>query len=646
MPFAGFRRHQKKLLAALTIFAMFGFVLADSGTRFMQSGAPNPANATVVNLFGHNVKRSELMRLAAQRSRANRFLYAINPGIGQNAFGGLSDRELVDAMILEREADNQGMIATTKMAEQWLVNTFKEQIDGRLLDRIYQEQFRSEVSDEQLLLDLANQLRLVQVRNLGVAPVVSPYDVFQAYRDQSERVSFNAVAFPVEDFVAEVPDPSESSLEAFYDQYKHVVARPLTGQPGFQVPQRVRAEYLTIDGKNLGVTASDEEVRKAYEKGKLEGRHKRPTPMPRLPADVFEADDSQDAAHTTQADWDTPDDLEKYLPLEQERFSIEEELIREKIRSKVEERFDRIRERMNAYSDDRAAAIEKANETAGRGKPAANPDLPSPPDLKQIANEAGLTYDGTPPLTHEQAEKYGAIGDSRLGFGGASREVKFADWLFDDRSSLYEPVELSDLLDRYFLAWKTEDVAPEVPPLAKIRDEVVRAYKLEQALPLARKAADALAEEARKAGGDLRQAAGTRQVQVTTSTSKLQPTPPFYAQLGMYVPPRPNDLPPLIDVGDEVREAAFGLDAAAVAVAANQSRSIVYVLGTNNRIPASFETFYAPYGERLLLSNEARKEAEQKQVMEWMATLRKAAGLADDWLPQDEEARTRRPNRG
>lgn len=646
MPFAGFRRHRRKLLAALTIFAMFGFVLADSGTRFMQSGAPNPANTTVVNLFGRDVKRSELMRLAAERSRANRFLYAINPGIGQNAFGGLSDRELVDALILEREADNQGMIATTKLAESWLVNTFRERIDGRMLDRIYKEQFRAEVSDEQLLLDLANQLRLVQVRNLGVLPIVSPLDVYQAYRDQAERVSINAVAFPVEDYVAEVPDPSESALESFYDRYKNVVANPLTGAPGFQIPQRARAEYLTIDGKTLGITAGDDEIRKAYEKGKTEGRFKRPTPMLRLPADVFEADATEGAVHTAQAEWDVPDDLETFLPLEQERFNIEEDLIREKIRITVEDRFEKLRERMNAYSDDRAAAIEKANEAAGPGKTAANPELPSPPDLKALANEAGLTFDGTPALTRDQADKYGAIGDARLGFGGASREVKFGDWLFDDRSSVFEPMELSDLLDRYFLAWKTEEIAPEIPPLAKIRDEVIHAYKLEQALPLARKAADAVAEEARKAAGDLRQAAGTRQVLVTTPTAKLQPTPPFYAQLGMYVPPRPNDLPPLIDVGDELREAAFDVNAGDVAVAPNQSRTIVYALAANNRTPAGFEAFFAPFGERLLLSNEARKEAEQRQVVEWMTTLRKAAGLAEDWIPHDEEGRTRRPARG
>ncbi|MFO0958977.1 MAG: hypothetical protein U0800_16380 [Isosphaeraceae bacterium] len=647
MPFAGFRRHRKKWLAAVTIFAMFGFILADTGTRLMQSGAPNPANTTVVNLYGKDIKRSELMRLAAQRSRANRFLYAIAPSNAtQNAFGGLSDRELVDALILEREADELGMVATPQMAENWLVNTFKERIDGRMLDRIYHDQFRTEVSDEQLLLDLANQLRLMQVRNLGVTPVVSPYDVFQAYRDQAERVSLNAVAFPAEDFVAEVPEPSDSSLEAFYDKFKNVIANPETGTPGFQVPRRARAEYLTIDGKTLGVTATDEEVRRAYEKGKAEGRHKRTTPMPRLPADVFEADTSEAAVHTTQAEWDTPTDLEKFLPLEQERFNIEEELIREKIRKIVEDRFEKIRERMNAYSDDRAAAIEKANESAGRGKTAANPDLPPPPDLKALANKESLTYDSTPALTRDQADKFGAIGDSQLGFGGASRQVKFGEWLFEERSGLYEPVELSDMLDRYFLAWKTEEIAPEVPPLSKIRDEVVRAYKLEQALPLARKAAEALAEQARKAGGDLRQAAESRPVLVTVPTSKVQPTPPFYAQLGRYIPPRPNDLPPLVDVGDDIREAAFGLEPGGVAVAPNQSRSIFYVLAMANRTPASFEAFFSPYGERLLLSYEARKEAEERQFGEWLATLRRAAGLPDDWVPRDEEGRTRRPSRG
>ncbi len=33
MPFAVFRRHQRKLLAIFAILAMFGFVLADSRSR-------------------------------------------------------------------------------------------------------------------------------------------------------------------------------------------------------------------------------------------------------------------------------------------------------------------------------------------------------------------------------------------------------------------------------------------------------------------------------------------------------------------------------------------------------------------------------------------------------------------------------------
>ena len=68
--------------------------------------------------------------------------------------------------------------------------------------------FNNRVSGEQLLADIANQVRLANVRSLLGDPLVTPYDVFRAYRDQNERVSAKLVEVPVEKFLAQVPEPS------------------------------------------------------------------------------------------------------------------------------------------------------------------------------------------------------------------------------------------------------------------------------------------------------------------------------------------------------------------------------------------------------------------------------------------------------
>ena len=51
MPFAVFRRHQRKLLAIFAILAMFGFVLADSLPRLLSGGSGGSNANPVVKLF-------------------------------------------------------------------------------------------------------------------------------------------------------------------------------------------------------------------------------------------------------------------------------------------------------------------------------------------------------------------------------------------------------------------------------------------------------------------------------------------------------------------------------------------------------------------------------------------------------------------
>ncbi len=103
MPFAVFRRHQRKLLAVFAILAMFGFVLADSLPRLLSpANGGADQNAVVVELYNKPVYRSELNEMAVQRNNANRFMEAL---AGSPIFGDINTRSIVDALILQHEAD-------------------------------------------------------------------------------------------------------------------------------------------------------------------------------------------------------------------------------------------------------------------------------------------------------------------------------------------------------------------------------------------------------------------------------------------------------------------------------------------------------------------------------------------------------------
>jgi len=216
MPFEVFRRHQRKLLAVFAILAMISFVLSDSLPKLLSSST-SPKDQKVAELYGSSVYRSQLNGLAQQRSRANLFVSGIAQFMPREAFGGLKDRDLVDAMILQHEADRLGIPATPEMGREWLKQITGGRMNRELFEILY-SRFSSEISEEQFLADLANQVRLLKVRHLLGSPVVTPFDVYRSYRDQNERIGARIVEVPVESFLSKVPEPSAADVQALYDK--------------------------------------------------------------------------------------------------------------------------------------------------------------------------------------------------------------------------------------------------------------------------------------------------------------------------------------------------------------------------------------------------------------------------------------------
>ena len=61
--------------------------------------------------------------------------------------------------------------------------------------------------------------------------------------------------------------------------------------------------------------------------------------------------------------------------------------------------------------------------------------------------------------------------------------------MFDPKATLFEPERVDRRLGRRFLVRKVEDHEPRVPSLEEVRAEVVHAWKVEKARPLAEQAA-------------------------------------------------------------------------------------------------------------------------------------------------------------
>ena len=619
MPFEVFRRHQRKLLAIFAIMAMFGFVVSDSLPRLLNSN-PGGRDQKVAKLYGKSVYQSQLNEMARQRNRANLFVSGLGQFMSREFFGGLKQRDMVDAMILQHEADRLNIPATAEIGREWLRQITGGRMNGELFNVLF-NRFSNEVSEEHLLADIANQVRLRKVRQLLGYPVVTPYDVYRSFCDQNERVGARIVEMPVDSFLSKVSEPAASEVQALYDKYKDVLPDPARETPGFKIPRRVQLEVLSLDGNALARGLRDKvteaELRSYYE------NHKSEFEVPsELPADLF----------ADQPDL-TPPIIQAFSEV---RGMLAPRLAEEKAQSEIVDKFTQIKEsEMIPFADKYLAALDEQEEAKKQGN-SSSVVLPTPRDLKAIADREGLNYEKTPLLSRQDVNRLGQISTAEVGLTPLSGGRKFVDEMFDPKTGLYEPIELTDVLGTRFLVRKVKDEPPHVPTLEQVRSEVIVAWKMAQARPLAEKAASELASQIKAKGATLKDP--------KVDGFRVQSIPPITRSQTSFMPtsmfePNPVVETPIPDVphaGEAFRDAYFGLQAGSVDVAPNQPRTVYYVMTLDRREPATFSALYAPNGDEYRYKIMAREQASRQQDEQWMGWLRQQAGLKPDWIPPDE----------
>jgi hypothetical protein len=621
MSFEVFRRHQKKMLAIFAILAMFSFVVSDSLPRLLSSST-NSRDQPVAKLYGKTVYRSTLNEMLEERTRANLFISELSPYSGRNPFGGVKDRDLIDALILQHEADRLGLPAGTEKGRELLKNMFQGRMTRSLFEAIL-SRFNNRVSGEQLLADIANQVRLQNVRGMLGEPIVTPYDIFRAYRDQNERVSAKIVEVPVDKFLAQVPEPTADELQAEYEKYKNVLPDPTRETPGFKIPRQIQVEILSIDGNALARGLKDKltesELRAAYDSRRSEFEERsRP---PNLPDDLFAGQPEL-----------TPPIVRLFSEV---RNTLAVGLAEEKAQAEIVEKFSKIKdEDLIPFADQYAAAIDEIEEAKKQGSQS-KIVVPTPKDLKDVATREGLHYELTPLLSHEDADRYGLISGAEVGLSRLNGGRKFADEFFDSKTQLFEPEELTDMLGTRFLARKIKDIPPHVPPLDQVREDVSRAWKLAKARPIAENAAAALAEKIKKQNATIKgeMLDGYRVVVLPAITRRQPNYMPGRTDTGM---PEESPIPDVPYAGEAFRDAYFGLQPGTVAVAPNEPKTVYYVMTPERREPATFASLYAPNGDSYGFTLSTQRDAARQLYEQWMGYLRKQAGIEADWVPPDE----------
>jgi hypothetical protein len=632
MPFAVFRQHQRKLLAVFAIMAMIGFVLSDTLPRWMNSGGLSDRDLVVADIYHKKIHLSDLARMNEKRQRANRFMYYT---VGEPSyFGGSTRAELIDALILEHEADRLNIPATSTFARDWIDRETSGMMTPAIFDNTL-SRFEQRVGGEQLLSDIAGQVRIALARREIAVPVVTPLDVFRNYRDQTERASFKVIPVVVDSFTGKVLDPTDAEIKDYYEKYKDVLPDPASPTPGFKIPRQVKAEYLAIDAeavaRRIEEKITDDELKAYYE-----GRKKEFPVDTELPVDLF-----MGAPELTPA---------RYVPLSDPNLheNLNRALARDKANEELRDTFDKVlEESVDKFSEEYYKAKEEIEEAKKDGFSTEGRTLPKPNDLAGVAGKYKMTHEVTTLMDRAEADKAGRVSLARAGSGLSSDPRNFAAVLFDPKTQLFDGFELADPLGQRYLIRKVEDIPAHVAALEEIRDQVARAWKREQARPLALKAAEELAGRLKTQGGQIKELSiDNRPVISVDSVTKLKRGMPIPSRSGgqynfEFGPPTPTDLIEIKMAGQPLLDTLFALKPGEVAIEPDQPRENYYVLTLDKRDPVPFMTLMGPNGSLASYRRETQEEMMRKSYTEGMERLREQAGYRPQDYPteaQDREA--------
>jgi len=263
----------------------------------------------------------------------------------------------------------------------------------------------------------------------------------------------------------------------------------------------------------------------------------------------------------------------EYQPLSEVREEIRRSLATPKVHARLDELMTNLRTQLNIEFQKYFTKYVDAQ--------AAKKPLPAPPamlsDLAPLAQEHGLEHRKTGEMSVLQLRDDEVIGKlidiDRSSF---QQQASVLSTLFSKESDLFKPIITVDLDNNRFIVMKTSDTPGRTPPLADIRDSVVRAWKLIKAAEFAEKHVVEVAKKAQAAGGTL------TEYFANDTNVKVVKTDSFSELTGGDLPLQGGQLrwsqpTGLVAPGPRLLGAVFDLNEGEVGSALNHDNSIAYV---------------------------------------------------------------------
>jgi hypothetical protein len=454
------------------------------------------------------------------------------------------------------------------------------------------------------------------------------------FRRLEQGATVEAVPVVVETFVDKLPEPSEAVLRAFYDRYRDDLPEARSADPGFRQPHRARYDFLVAKAgvfrEEEEKKITDEQIKAFYDDRKAalyktkpeekatpekpvedpsdsksdstpeagrEPEKKEGAATPRLPvrqvafkqpagaaaetAATKDVTNGQKVAETDAAKKDAEKAGEKggekeaaagaegeFEPLDKVKDDVRKRLADEAIEKRITAIFDAVKTDVAKYGES-LALWQVAGDGAG--------PAPAAPDVQKIAGIQGLEGGRSDLVNASQAFAAGGIGGSfefvtsrELGV----RQQRWIDGIFGPSAAMLQPVTSRDIDGNRYISWKTEDQPEFTPSFQSSRDDVLRAWRIVEARPLAQKAAEELAAEVTSGGKTLEAVAAARGglevAKVGPFTWLNRGTAPFGAAPVLSQPEG------LAMPGEETMRAVFALEPGQAIAVFNEPKTICY----------------------------------------------------------------------
>ncbi|MGW8257133.1 MAG: hypothetical protein ACWGMZ_06590, partial [Thermoguttaceae bacterium] len=274
-----FRKHQKVMLAVVTILAMFSFVfLGVISDLIGRSGTQNPVIVRT-DKFG-NLLSSDLHFMRQERFQlrtaltnmlvhTTRYDPSVCRQIVESRFGGTGDEDLVDTWLLAREAEALGIMISNETVNEFLQAFTGNKLGAQEISAIIRG---AELSENIFFNVMREQLRankFTQLFNQSISSF-TPAQRWRYFCQLRRHSSVELIPVDVENFLAMAKAPKDETLKKYFEKYKDVLSRPDSPEPGFRSPHIVELQYFKaqVDKFAAADAVSEEEIQNYYKKNR------------------------------------------------------------------------------------------------------------------------------------------------------------------------------------------------------------------------------------------------------------------------------------------------------------------------------------------------------------------------------------------